>query len=139
MTRKDEEFPFDRSRKLTRSELANAHAAVERKLGKKIPKRGRPPMAEEDRAKAISIRLHPRVIEWAKKEAKKRGGRVGYQTVINDALIDRAGLKKTSVRRRSEDPLKASGAPARSKSTNAKGKKVASRTKVTARARKKAG
>jgi hypothetical protein len=29
--------------------------------------------------------LHPLVVAWAKREAKKRG--VGYQTVINDVLL----------------------------------------------------
>jgi len=33
----------------------------------------------------ISIRLHPRVLAWAKTQAKKKG--VGYQTVINDILL----------------------------------------------------
>ena len=34
----------------------------------------------------ISIRLHPQVLAWAKAEAKKRG--VGYQSVINEALLE---------------------------------------------------
>jgi len=33
----------------------------------------------------VSIRLHPKVIKWAKEEAEKQG--VGYQTVINEALL----------------------------------------------------
>jgi predicted DNA binding CopG/RHH family protein len=38
--------------------------------------------------RAVSIRLHPRAVEWAKQEGEKRG--VGYQTVINDVLLKRA-------------------------------------------------
>jgi predicted DNA binding CopG/RHH family protein len=34
---------------------------------------------------ATSIRLHPKAIAWAKREAKKRG--IGYQTVINETLL----------------------------------------------------
>lgn len=32
-----------------------------------------------------SIRLNPKVLAWAKKEAQRRG--IGYQTVINEALL----------------------------------------------------
>ncbi|WP_373425491.1 hypothetical protein [Chroococcidiopsis cubana] len=34
------------------------------------------------------MRLHPKVIEWAKEEAEERG--VGYQTVINETLLKAA-------------------------------------------------
>jgi len=35
------------------------------------------------------MRLHPRVVAWAKREAKRRG--IGYQTVINEVLLKAAG------------------------------------------------
>jgi hypothetical protein len=35
--------------------------------------------------------LHPAVLEWANREAKKRG--CGYQTVISDALLKRVTRK----------------------------------------------
>ena len=38
-----------------------------------------------DRYEPISIRLHPQVIKWAKKEAEAQG--VEYQTIINEALL----------------------------------------------------
>lgn len=87
------EFPFDRARRLTPAERAEARKAIEKRLGKKLPKRGRPPKPADERAKAISIRLHPGVILWAKAEAAKRGPGVGYQTVINETLAKRAGVK----------------------------------------------
>jgi len=31
------------------------------------------------------VRLNPKVVAWAKKEAQRRG--IGYQTVINEALL----------------------------------------------------
>lgn len=34
---------------------------------------------------AVSIRLHPKVIHWAKDQAKRR--HVGYQTMINEVLL----------------------------------------------------
>lgn len=38
-----------------------------------------------EKYKPISIRLHPKVMEWAKAEAEKRG--VGYQSIINETLL----------------------------------------------------
>lgn len=38
-----------------------------------------------EKYKPISIRLHPKVMEWAKAEAEKRG--IGYQSVINETLL----------------------------------------------------
>jgi uncharacterized protein (DUF4415 family) len=84
---KEKEFPFDRSRRVTESEVEAARKAIEKKLGKKRPVRGRPPK-DENKYRPVSIRLHPKAIAWAKKEAERRG--VGYQTVINEALLRRA-------------------------------------------------
>ena len=58
--------------------------AIEAKLGTKRPRRGRPPKGIE-KYTPVSIRLHPDVIAWAKREAKKR--RLGYQTIINEVLL----------------------------------------------------
>ncbi|WP_322745567.1 hypothetical protein [Plectonema radiosum] len=35
------------------------------------------------------MRFHPKIIAWAKKKAEKRG--IGYQTVINEALLEKIG------------------------------------------------
>ena len=85
--RKEKEFPFETARRVTAKEVEAARKAIERKLGKARPQRGRPPKGEE-KYRAVSIRLHPRAVEWAKQEGEKRG--VGYQTVINDVLLKRA-------------------------------------------------
>ena len=82
--KKAEEFPFERARRVTAREAEAARKAIEEKLGHKRPRRGRPPKGGGKYA-PVSIRLHPRVLAWAKKEAKRRG--LGYQTVINEALL----------------------------------------------------
>ena len=42
---------------------------------------------EDEKNEPISIRLHPKVLAWAQEEAQKRG--IGYQTVINEVLLER--------------------------------------------------
>jgi uncharacterized protein (DUF4415 family) len=86
--KKSKNFPFDSARRISAKELALAKAAIELKTGKKRPKRGRPPKTASLKFVPTSIRLHPKVLAWAKREAKKKG--VGYQTVINDFLLKRA-------------------------------------------------
>ena len=83
------EFPFERARRLTNRELAAARKAIEEKNGVPRPSRGRPAKPEVDKYLPTSIRLHPKVIAWARKEAKKRG--VGYQTIINEVLLEKTG------------------------------------------------
>jgi uncharacterized protein (DUF4415 family) len=82
--KKPREFPFESAHRLTANEAAAARKAIERKLGKKRPRRGRPPKGAE-KYQPVSIRLHPSIITWAKREAKRRG--LGYQTVINEVLL----------------------------------------------------
>jgi uncharacterized protein (DUF4415 family) len=82
--KKLEEFPFEAARRVTPREVEAARKAIEVKLGPKRRRRGRPPKGGE-KYKPVSIRLHPRVIAWAKREAKKR--QLGYQTIINEILL----------------------------------------------------
>lgn len=79
------EFPFDAARRVTASEVYKARRAIEEKLGKKRKSRGRPPKPHAELYRAVSIRLHPKIIHWAKDQAKRR--HVGYQTVINEVLL----------------------------------------------------
>jgi uncharacterized protein (DUF4415 family) len=81
-------FPFEKARRISKEEVSTARKAIEEKTGKKRHSRGRPAKAEEEKFVPTSIRLHPKVIEWAKREAKKRG--VGYQTIINEILLAKA-------------------------------------------------
>jgi uncharacterized protein (DUF4415 family) len=81
------DFPFERARRVTDEEVRAAKKPIEAKLHVKRPSRGRPPKGE-DKFRPVSIRLHPRILEWAKKEAKRRG--VGYQTIINEVLLKKA-------------------------------------------------
>ncbi|MEI6790818.1 MAG: BrnA antitoxin family protein [Myxococcaceae bacterium] len=82
-----EEFPFELARKITDKEVTSARKAIEKKLGIKRTPRGRHPKGEE-KFRPISIRLHPKILEWAKEEAGKLG--IGYQTVINNMLLKEA-------------------------------------------------
>lgn len=79
------EFPFDTARRVTASEVCKARRAIEAKLGKRRKSRGRPPKPLSERYRAVSIRLHPKIVQWAKEQAKRR--HVGYQTVINEVLL----------------------------------------------------
>jgi uncharacterized protein (DUF4415 family) len=82
--KKVKDFPFEAARRVTAREVEAARKAIEARLGKKRPARGRPPKGPE-KYQAVSIRLNPKVIAWAKKEGRRRG--VGYQTVINEVLL----------------------------------------------------
>lgn len=85
--KKSKSFPFEKARKITDKEVRAHRKAIEEKLGVKRRSRGRPPKGEA-KFQPVSIRLHPKALEWAKKEAKRRG--VGYQTVINAVLLKKA-------------------------------------------------
>jgi predicted DNA binding CopG/RHH family protein len=80
----ESEFPFERARRVTPEESQEFRAAIADQLGIKLRKRGRP-TKEDEKYESISIRLHPKALAWAKKEAEKRG--IGYQTVINEVLL----------------------------------------------------
>jgi uncharacterized protein (DUF4415 family) len=81
-------FPFEKARRVSGNEDASARKAIEFKTGKKRKSSGRPSKTNDDKFVPTSIRLHPKVIEWAKKEEKRRG--CGYQTIINEILLKKA-------------------------------------------------
>lgn len=85
MRKKDTEFPFGSSRRITSQEVETARIAIKEQFGLDMPKRGRPTKKSDEQYKHVSIRLHPKVVTWAKEEAEKQG--VGYQTIINEALL----------------------------------------------------
>ena len=84
--KKESEFPFERARRVTPQESQKFREAIAEQFNIKLRKRGRPAKNEQEKYEQISIRLHPKVLAWAKEEAKKRG--VGYQTVINEVLLE---------------------------------------------------
>jgi len=84
--KKESEFPFERARRVTPEESQQFREAISEQFGMKLRKRGRLAKNEEEKYELISVRLHPKVLAWAKKEAQKRG--VGYQTVINEVLLE---------------------------------------------------
>jgi len=87
--KKQKEFRFDKARRVTPEETEMFRKAIEKKLGVKLPKRGRPPKTEREKFIPISIRLHPDALDRVKKEAARQG--VGYQTIINRMLMKKKG------------------------------------------------
>jgi len=85
--KKERNFPFEDAREITDKEVRDARRAIEKTLGVKRPTRGRPSKGK-NKYNLISIRLHPKIMIWAKREAKKR--HIGYQTLINEILIKMA-------------------------------------------------
>lgn len=83
--KKVKEFNFASARRVSVKESESFRKAIEAKTGEKREKRGRPPKLVALKFEPISIRINPIALAWAKKEAKKRG--VGYQTIINEALL----------------------------------------------------
>jgi uncharacterized protein (DUF4415 family) len=84
--KKESEFPFDRARRVTPEENQKFREAISEQFGMTLKKRGRPAKNESDKYELISLRLHPKVLAWAKEESQKRG--IGYQTVINELLLE---------------------------------------------------
>ena len=87
--KKVSEFPFERARQVTPEESQKFRAAISEQFGIELRKRGKPIKNEEEKYEEISLRLHPKVLAWVKEEAQKRG--IGYQTVINELLLERIG------------------------------------------------
>ena len=80
------EFPFERARRVTTSEVTRARKAIEKLTGKPRPQRlGRPPKHAKEKFIPISIRLHPLALDWLKRESKKRS--IPYQSIINEMLL----------------------------------------------------
>ena len=94
--KRQREFPFSRARRVTGREVEGARRAIERVTGAARAKRGRPPKPEGERYRAVSIRLHPKILSWARRTADKKG--VGYQTVINEALYRTAIVRERQPR-----------------------------------------
>ena len=69
---------------ITESESNDGDASNE--LNDQKKKMGRPRKKESEKYKSTHIRLHPKVLSWAKAEAKKRG--IGYQSLINEILLE---------------------------------------------------
>ena len=80
------EFPFNKARRVTPSEVEEGRKAIETLTGKARPKRkGRPPKLPSQKYIPISLRIHPDAMKWLRKEAKRKG--VPYQSIINYLLL----------------------------------------------------
>jgi len=76
------EEDFKRARRVTPEEHKMFKEAVDN-----FRRRGRPHKTT-GKYISVTIRFDPLVLDWAKAEAKRRG--IGYQTVINQTLLDKA-------------------------------------------------
>jgi hypothetical protein len=85
-----EVFPFEKARRVTRRELAANRTAIEEKTGVSRQTRGRQPKAEAEKYLPTTIRLHPKVLAGARREAKTRGA--GCQSIINAGSRPPAGV-----------------------------------------------
>ena len=85
--KKIKEFDFSRARRVTPAETEMFRKAIENTFHVKRARRGRPPKGD-DKYRDIHIRLHPKVLVWARAQAKRRG--IGYQTFINETLLHHA-------------------------------------------------
>ncbi len=85
--KKVKEFDFSKARRVTPRETTAYKKAIEATFHVKRPSRGRPPKGA-DKYRDVHIRLHPKALEWAHAQAKQRG--IGYQTLINEVLMQRA-------------------------------------------------
>ncbi len=64
--KKESEFPFERARRVTPEESHKFRDAISEQFGMKLRKRGRPVKNEDEKYEPISIRIHPKVLAWAK-------------------------------------------------------------------------
>jgi hypothetical protein len=73
-------------RPATTDEVDRGRRAIENTLGVCRPPRvGRPTKYASGKLAGVYIRLHPQVLEWARREARKR--HVGYQTFLSEWLL----------------------------------------------------
>ncbi|AFZ51007.1 AT hook motif protein [Dactylococcopsis salina PCC 8305] len=67
----ESEFPFERARRVTSQEHEQFKEAISSQFGINLKNRGRPPKNQEEKYEPISIRIHPKVLAWAKKRSKQ--------------------------------------------------------------------
>ena len=73
---------------LWRHPTPEERAQFQKAANNTLKRLGRPPTPVEQKYIPTYIKLDPRIIKWAKKEAKKR--KIGYQTFINQELLKKA-------------------------------------------------
>ncbi|WP_434686154.1 AT hook motif protein [Pseudanabaena minima] len=79
------EFPFANARRISESEVIAAEKAIKQQFGINLTQSKSSLKNEIENYQSISIKLHPKIITWAKAEAEKKG--VEYQVIINEVLL----------------------------------------------------
>ena len=77
-----------KSKKSYTEENQKFRTAISEQFGVKLRKREKTIEIEEEYA-LISLKIHLKVLIWAKEEAHKKG--IDYQTVINEFLLEKIG------------------------------------------------
>jgi predicted DNA binding CopG/RHH family protein len=77
---KNTEFPFANARRITKEEVNQAKIAIKEQFGEQYTVR-----QNEDNYELISLKINPKIIDWATKEAEKQG--INYQVFINNELL----------------------------------------------------
>lgn len=74
------EFPFAKARRITSEEVNHAKITIQKQFGDEYIVRSR-----DDDYELVSLKINPKIIAWAKNEAKKQG--VNYQVFLNNELL----------------------------------------------------
>lgn len=83
---------FRKARHATLKEVEEGRKAIEAKLGIQRPPRvGRPNKYPGVKLQAVHLKFHPKIVGWAKRRA--RSCHVGYQTFLNDFLLEQANRR----------------------------------------------
>lgn len=83
------EAELKKARRVTPAEHETYRKALEETFNKPFPSRmGRPPKDASEKHVGVFIKLHPRVLAWARAIANKCHSK--YQTVINETLLQKA-------------------------------------------------
>ncbi|MDJ0621206.1 MAG: hypothetical protein QNJ63_31470 [Calothrix sp. MO_192.B10] len=59
---------FEKARRVTPEENQKFREAISEQFGMKLRKRGRPVKNKDEKYEPISIRLHPKILAWAKED-----------------------------------------------------------------------
>lgn len=77
---KNTEFPFANARRITEKEVNQAKIAIQEQFGDEYLVK-----SSDENYELISLKINPKIISWAKKEAEKQG--INYQIFINNELL----------------------------------------------------
>ena len=84
--KKESNFPFERARRVTPQENQEFRKAISEQFGIELRNRDFS-SKNEDNYELITLKIHPKILAWAKEESQKKG--INYQIVINEFLLEK--------------------------------------------------